>query len=288
MAWFKRTKKGIQTPTEEKKDVPKGLWYKSPTGKIVDAEELEKNYYVSPEDGYHVRIGSKEYFEILFDDNRFEELDKNLTSKDPLKFEDTKKYSDRLKAAQEKTGLKDAVRTAVGKSMGEDLVIAAMDFSFIGGSMGSVVGEKIARAADYSLKNNIPFLLISKSGGARMMEAALSLMQLAKTSAKLAQLAEAGIPYISLCTDPTTGGTTASFAMLGDINISEPGALIGFAGPRVVRDTTGKELPEGFQTSEFVLDHGFLDFISHRKDLKRNINQYLDLILNRPLREITA
>jgi len=287
MAWFKRTKKGIQTPTEEKKDVPKGLWYKSPTGKIVDAEELEKNYYVSPEDGYHVRIGSKEYFEILFDDE-FKELDKNLTSKDPLKFEDTKKYTDRLKAAQDKTGLNDAVRTAVGKSMGEDLVIAAMDFSFIGGSMGSVVGEKIARAADYSLKHNIPFLMISKSGGARMMEAALSLMQLAKTSAKLAQLAEAGIPYISLCTDPTTGGTTASFAMLGDINISEPGALIGFAGPRVVRDTTGKELPEGFQTSEFVLDHGFLDFISHRKDLKRHINQYLDLILNRPLREITA
>ncbi len=288
MAWFKRTKKGIQTPTEEKKDVPKGLWYKSPTGKIVGSDELENNFYVSPEDGYHVRIGSKEYFEILFDDNKFKELDKNLTSKDPLKFEDSKKYTDRLKAAQEKTGLKDAVRTAVGKSMGADLVVACMDFSFIGGSMGSVVGEKIARAADYSLKKNIPFLMISKSGGARMMEAALSLMQLAKTSSKLAQLAEAGIPYISLCTDPTTGGTTASFAMLGDINISEPGALIGFAGPRVVRDTTGKELPEGFQTAEFVLDHGFLDFISHRKDLKRNVNLYLDLILNRPLREKTA
>ena len=288
MAWFKRTKKGIQTPTELKKDVPKGLWYKSPTGKIVDAEELETNYYVSPEDGYHVRVGSKEYFEILFDDNEFEELDKNLTSKDPLKFEDNKKYSDRLKDAQDKTGLKDAVRTAVGKSMGEDLVIACMDFRFIGGSMGSVVGEKIARAADYSLKNNIPFMIISKSGGARMMEAALSLMQLAKTSAKLAQLAEAKIPYISLCTDPTTGGTTASFAMLGDINISEPGALIGFAGPRVVRDTTGKDLPEGFQSSEFVLEHGFLDFISHRKDPKRSINLYLDLILNRPLREKTA
>lgn len=284
-AWFKRTKKGIQTPTEEKKDVPKGLWYKSPTGKIVDAEQLETNFYVSPEDGYHVRIGSKEYFEILFDDNTFEELDENLTSKDPLKFEDNKKYSDRLKDAQAKTGLKDAVRTAVGKSMGEDLVIACMDFRFIGGSMGSVVGEKIARAADHSLKNNIPFMIISKSGGARMMEAALSLMQLAKTSAKLAQLAEAKIPYISLCTDPTTGGTTASFAMLGDINISEPGALIGFAGPRVVRDTTGKDLPEGFQSAEFVLDHGFLDFISHRKDLKRSINLYLDLILNRPLRE---
>ena len=288
MAWFKRTKKGIQTATEDKKDVPKGLWYKSPTGKIVDAEELEKNFYVSPEDGYHVRIGSKEYFEILFDDNEYKELDKNLTSKDPLKFEDSKKYADRLKAAQEKTGLKDAVRTAVGKSMGEDVVIACMDFSFIGGSMGSVVGEKIARAAAYALKKKLPFLMISKSGGARMMEAALSLMQLAKTSARLAQLAEAKLPYISLCTDPTTGGTTASFAMLGDINISEPGALIGFAGPRVVRDTTGKELPEGFQTAEFVQEHGFLDFISHRKDLKRKVNLYLDLVLNRPLREKTV
>jgi len=288
MAWFKRTKKGIQTPTEEKKDVPRGLWYKSPTGKIVDADELEKNFYVSPEDGYHVRIGSKEYFEILFDDNEFIELNKNLTSKDPLGFVDNKKYVDRLAMAQEKTGLKDAIRTAVGKSLGENLVIACMDFSFIGGSMGSVVGEKIVRAADYALKKKIPFLIISKSGGARMMEAALSLMQLAKTSAKLAQLAEAKIPYISLCTDPTTGGTTASFAMLGDINVSEPGALIGFAGPRVVRDTTGKELPEGFQTAEFVQDHGFLDFISHRKDLKRNINRYLDLILNRPLREMHA
>lgn len=288
MAWFKRTKKGIQTPTEEKKDVPKGLWYKSPTGKIVDSDELERNYYVSPEDGYHVRIGSKEYFEILFDDNNFKELDKALVSKDPLNFEDKKKYIDRLKDAQDRTGLKDAVRTAVGPSMGQDLVVACMDFSFIGGSMGSVVGEKIARAADYSLKNNVPLVIISKSGGARMMEAALSLMQLAKTSAKLAQLSKAKIPFISLCTDPTTGGTTASFAMLGDINISEPGALIGFAGPRVVRDTTGKELPEGFQTAEFVLDHGFLDFISHRKDLKRKINLYLDLILNRPLREKTA
>lgn len=288
MPWFKRTKKGIQTPTEEKKDVPKGLWYKSPTGKIVDSEELEKNFYVSPEDGYHVRIGSKEYFEILFDDNKFKELDKNLTSKDTLNFVDKKKYTDRLKEAEEKTGLKDAIRTAVGKSMGKDLVIACMDFSFIGGSVGSVVGEKIVRAADYSLKKKIPLMIISKSGGARMMEAALSLMQLAKTSVKLAQLSDAGIPYISLCTDPTTGGTTASFAMLGDINIGEPGALIGFAGPRVVRDTTGKELPEGFQTAEFVLEHGFLDFITHRRDLKRKINLYLDLVLNRPLREKTA
>lgn len=285
MPWFKRTKKGIQTATEDKKDVPKGLWYKSPTGKIVDSAELEKNFYVSPEDGYHVRIGSSEYFEILFDENKFKELDKNLTSKDSLNFVDKKKYTDRLVEAEEKTGLKDAIRTAVGKSMGQDLVVACMDFSFIGGSMGSVVGEKIVRAAQYSLEKKIPLLIISKSGGARMMESALSLMQLAKTSVKLAQLSEAGIPYISLCTDPTTGGTTASFAMLGDINIGEPGALIGFAGPRVVRDTTGKELPEGFQTSEFLLEHGFLDFITHRRDLKRKINLYLDLVLNRPLRE---
>ncbi|WP_159022690.1 acetyl-CoA carboxylase, carboxyltransferase subunit beta [Formosa sp. L2A11] len=284
MSWFKRKTKGITTTTDEKKDTPKGLWYKSPTGKIVDTEELEQNFYVSPEDGYHVRIGSKEYFEILFDDNTFKELDADLTSKDPLKFVDTKRYPDRLKAAQDKTHLKDAVRTAVGKSKGKDIVIACMDFSFIGGSMGSVVGEKIARAANYSLKNKIPLMVISKSGGARMMEAALSLMQMAKTSVKLAQLADASIPYISLCTDPTTGGTTASFAMLGDINISEPGALIGFAGPRIVRDTTGKELPEGFQTAEFLLEHGFLDFITHRKDLKNKVNLYLDLITNTPLR----
>lgn len=284
MAWFKRKSKGIQTPTESKRDIPKGLWYKSPTGKVVDTEELQDNFYVSPEDDYHVRIGSKEYFEILFDD-KFKEINSNLRSKDPLKFVDTKKYSDRLKEAKAKTNLKDAIRTAVGKSMGEDIVIACMDFTFIGGSMGSVVGEKIARAIDYSLKKKIPLIIISKSGGARMMEAALSLMQLAKTSAKLAQLAEAKVPYISLCTDPTTGGTTASFAMLGDINISEPGALIGFAGPRVVKDTTGKDLPEGFQKSEFVLDHGFLDFISHRKDMKKKINLYLDLILNRTIRE---
>jgi len=284
MAWFKRKEKGIQTPTEDKKDTPKGLWYKSPTGKVVGAEELESNFYVSPEDGYHVRVGSKEYFEILFDNNEFTELDPNLVSKDPLKFEDKKKYVDRLKDAQAKTGLKDAVRTAVGKSMGKDIVIACMDFRFIGGSMGSVVGEKIARAADYALKHKTPFMIISKSGGARMMEAALSLMQLAKTSAKLAQLSDANIPYVSLCTDPTTGGTTASFAMLGDINISEPGALIAFAGPRVVRDTTGKELPEGFQTAEFVQEHGFLDFITPRSELKRKVNLYLDLIQNAPVR----
>jgi len=284
MAWFKRTQKGIQTPTEEKKDVPRGLWYKSPTGKIVDAEQLESNFYVSPEDGYHVRIGSNEYFKILFDDNKYKELDKGMTSKDPLNFEDTKKYTDRLKAAQEKTGLKDAVRCAVGKSKGKDLVIACMDFKFVGGSMGSVVGEKIARAADHALKNRIPFMIISKSGGARMQEAALSLMQLAKTSVKLAQLADARIPYISLATDPTTGGTTASFAMLGDINISEPGALIGFAGPRVVKDTTGKDLPKDFQTSEFLKEKGFLDFITKRSELKNKVNLYLDLIQNQPVR----
>jgi acetyl-CoA carboxylase carboxyl transferase subunit beta len=284
MAWFKRKEKGINTPTEAKKDTPKGLWYKTPSGKIIDTEELKRNLYVSPEDGYHVRIGSKEYFEMLFDDNKFKELNSKITAKDPLKFEDTKKYPDRLKAAQEKTKLKDAVRTAVGKSLGKDIVIAAMDFSFIGGSMGSVVGEKIARAIEYSIKNKLPFLMISKSGGARMMEASLSLMQLVKTSAKLAQLAEAKIPYISLCTDPTTGGTTASFAMLGDINIAEPNALIAFAGPRVVRDTTGKDLPEGFQRSEFVLEHGFLDGIYERKNLKQQINLYIDLIQNEPIR----
>jgi acetyl-CoA carboxylase carboxyl transferase subunit beta len=281
MAWFKRTEKGITTATEDKKDVPKGLWYKSPTGKIIDADELERNLWVSPEDGFHVRIGSAEYFQILFDNNEFKELDAKMTSKDPLHFEDTKKYSDRLKEVMDKTKLKDAVRTAVGKSKGKDVVICCMDFAFIGGSMGAVVGEKIARGID---KNKMPFVMISKSGGARMMEAAYSLMQLAKTSAKLAQLAEAKIPYISLCTDPTTGGTTASYAMLGDVNISEPGALIGFAGPRVVKDTTGKDLPEGFQTAEFVLEHGFLDFITPRKELKDKINLFIDLIENNEIR----
>ena len=284
MSWFKRTQKGITTATEDKKDVPKGLWYKSPTGKIIDADELERNLWVSPEDDFHVRIGSAEYFEILFDDNKFVELDAKMTSKDPLGFIDTKKYADRLKDVMDKTKLKDAVRTGFGKSKGNNIVICCMDFAFIGGSMGAVVGEKIARGIDHAIKNKTPFVMISKSGGARMMEAAYSLMQLAKTSAKLAQLADAKLPYISLCTDPTTGGTTASYAMLGDINIAEPGALIGFAGPRVVRDTTGKDLPEGFQTSEFVLEHGFLDFITARKELKDKINLYIDLILNQNIR----
>lgn len=283
-SWFKRKDKGIQTPTEEKKDVPKGLWYKTPSGKIVDTDELKENYYVSPEDGYHVRIGSAEYFEILFDDNKFEELDADMVSKDPLKFKDSKKYTDRLEQAYKKTKLKDAVRTAVGKSYGKELVVAAMDFAFIGGSMGSVVGEKIARAINYAIEHKLPFLMISKSGGARMMEASLSLMQLVKTSSKLAQLAAAKLPYISLCTDPTTGGTTASYAMLGDVNFAEPNALVAFAGPRVVKDTTGKELPPGFQRSEFVLEHGFLDKIIERKNLKKQVNLYIDLIQNQPLR----
>ena len=284
MAWFKRKSKKIQTTTEDKKDIPAGLWYKTPTGEIIDTKELSENQYVSPEDDYHVHIGSKEYFEILFDNNKFTEIDSKIKPVDFLNFIDTKKYSDRIKEAQSKTGLKDAIRVAYGKSYGKEIVIACMDFKFIGGSMGSVVGEKIVRAIDYSIKKKTPLLIISKSGGARMMESATSLMQMAKTAAKLNELSESKIPYVSLCTDPTTGGTTASFAMLGDINISEPGALIAFAGPRVVKDTTGKDLPEGFQTSEFLLEKGFLDFISHRKNLKKNINLYIDLIQNKTLR----
>lgn len=285
MAWFKRKTKGIHTSTEEKKDTPEGLWHKTPSGKIIDTEELENNSFVSPEDGFHIRIGSQEYFNILFDD-KFKEIDENIKAKDPLKFSDNKSYKQRTKDARKKTGLKDAIKVAIGKSGGENVVIACMDFRFIGGSMGSVVGEKISRAVDIAIKKKIPLIIISKSGGARMMEGAISLMQMAKTSAKLAQLANNKIPYVSLCTDPTTGGTTASFAMLGDINISEPGALIAFAGPRVVKDTTGKDLPEGFQTSEFLLEHGFLDFISSRTEIKKKINLYFDLILNRPLRSI--
>ena len=285
MAWFKRKSKGIQTTTKEKKDTPEGLWHKTPTGKIIDTEELEKNFYVSPEDGFHTRIGSKEYFDILFD-SKFKEIDSKIHSKDPLKFYDTKSYKDRTKAAVKKTGFKDAIRVAIGKSQGLDVVIACMDFQYIGGSMGSVVGEKISRGIDLAILKKVPFIIISKSGGARMMEGAISLMQMAKTSAKLAQLSNNKLPYVSLCTDPTTGGTTASFAMLGDINISEPGALIGFAGPRVVKDTTGQDLPDGFQKSEFLLEHGFLDFITSRTLLKEKINLYFDLVLNRPVRQI--
>ena len=284
MSWFKRTNKNISTKTEEKKDIPPGLWYKTPSGKIIETKELAKNMYVSPEDDYHVHIGSKEYFEILFD-NKFKEFNAKMTSVDFLKFEDQKKYSDRLKDAQSKTKLNEAIRIGYGKSYGKNLVIACMDFKFIGGSMGSVVGEKISLAISYAIKYKCPLLVISKSGGARMMESATSLMQMAKTSAKLNDLSEAKLPYISLCTDPTTGGTTASFAMLGDINIAEPNALIAFAGPRVVKDTTGQDLPDGFQKSEFLLEKGFLDFITHRKDLKKKVNLYIDLIQNSPLRK---
>lgn len=278
MSWFQRKVKGITTPTEQKKDAPDGLWFKTPTGKIVHTRELKNNAYVSPEDGFHVRIGSKEYFEILFDNNKFTELDDKMTSGDPLEFVDSKPYPKRIVATQKKTQLNDAVRSAYGKMNGQDLVVSCMDFSFIGGSMGSVVGEKIARAIDHALKTKTPFLMISKSGGARMMEAGYSLMQMAKTSAKLARLADAKVPYISLLTDPTTGGVTASYAMLGDFNIAEPGALIGFAGPRVIRDTVGKDLPKGFQSAEFVLDHGFLDFIVDRRDLKKQLTTLLKML----------
>ncbi len=280
MAWFKRKDAGIKTSTKEKKDAPDGLWFKTPKGNIIHTRELKNNAYVCPDDDYHVKIGSKEYFEILFDDNKFQELDANMTSGDPLNFVDSKPYTSRIEATIDKSGLKDAVRTGVGKMNGLDLVVSCMDFNFIGGSMGSVVGEKIARAIDYSLKHKIPFLMISKSGGARMMEAGFSLMQMAKTSAKLALLDEAGIPYISLLTDPTTGGVTASYAMLGDFNIAEPGALIGFAGPRVIRETIGKDLPKGFQSSEFVLEHGFLDFIVDRRQLKARLTTLLNLLNN--------
>jgi acetyl-CoA carboxylase carboxyl transferase subunit beta len=271
MSWFKRSDKGILTPTEAKREVPDGLWFKSPAGKIVHTRELKNNAYVVPEEDFHVRIGSAEYFEVLFDNNQFTELDPEMESADPLDFKDTKAYPKRIKESQEKTDLKDAVRTAHGKMSGIEIVIACMDFSFIGGSMGSVVGEKIARAMDHSLQNKKPFLMISRSGGARMMEAGLSLMQMAKTAAKIALLDQAKIPYISLLTDPTTGGVTASYAMLGDFNIAEPGALIGFAGPRVIRETIGKDLPKGFQSAEFVLDHGFLDFIVDRRNLKSRL-----------------
>ncbi|MBT33609.1 MAG: acetyl-CoA carboxylase carboxyl transferase subunit beta [Thalassobius sp.] len=280
MAWFKRKEKGINTPTDQKKDSPEGLWYKTPSGKIVHMKQLKNNSYVSPDDNHHVRIGSEEYFEIIFDDHKYEELDANLSSGDPLGFKDTKTYTERIDASQKKTGLKDAARSAHGKMNGMPIVVCCMDFEFIGGSMGSVVGEKIARAIDYALKTKTPFLMISKSGGARMMEAGFSLMQMAKTSAKLALLSEAKIPYISLLTDPTTGGVTASFAMLGDFNIAEPGALIGFAGPRVIRETIGKDLPKGFQSAEFLQEHGFLDFIVSRNELKNKLTILLKMLEN--------
>ena len=280
MSWFKRSDKGILTPTEAKREVPDGLWFKSPAGKIIHTRELKNNAFVVSDEDYHVRIGSEEYFEVLFDDNKFTEMDADMESADPLKFKDTKPYPKRIKETQEKSQLKDAVRTAYGKMNGLDITIACMDFSFIGGSMGSVVGEKIARAMDHSIKSKIPFLMISRSGGARMMEAGLSLMQMAKTAAKIAQMDQAKVPYISLLTDPTTGGVTASYAMLGDFNIAEPNSLIGFAGPRVIRETIGKDLPKGFQSAEFVLEHGFLDFIIDRRNLKSRLSTLLRMLQN--------
>lgn len=278
MSWFRRKDKGIHTPTEAKKEAPDGLWFKTPSGKIIHTRELKNNAYVVPNDGYHVRISSREYFEILFDDNQFTELDPEMQAADPLEFTDSKPYARRVKDSQQKTGLKDAVRTAYGKMNDTNVVIGCMDFSFIGGSMGAVVGEKIAKAIDHCIKYKKPFIMVSKSGGARMMESGFSLMQMAKTSAKVAQLSEAEIPYISLLTDPTTGGVSASFAMLGDFNIAEPGALIGFAGPRVIKETIGKDLPKDFQSAESLLEHGFLDFIVDRRNLKSKLTTLLKML----------
>lgn len=280
MSWFVRKDKGIQTPTEMKREAPDGLWYQCPNcKKVMHTREHKLNAYTCVHCNYHEKIGSEAYFSILFDDNEFTELDANMQSADPLNFTDTKPYPARVKATIAKTGLKDAVRTAYGPMNGLTVTMAVMDFNFIGGSMGSVVGEKIARAIDHAIKTKTPFLMISKSGGARMMEAGFSLMQMAKTSAKLALLDRAKLPYVSLLTDPTTGGVTASYAMLGDFNISEPESLIGFAGPRVIRETIGKDLPKGFQSAEFVLDHGFLDFIVDRKDLKDKVVTLFKMLL---------
>jgi acetyl-CoA carboxylase carboxyl transferase subunit beta len=278
MSWFKRKVKGILTPTSSKKDGPGGLWYKTEKGKFIPISELQANSYVSPSDSFHIRIGSKEYFEIIFDKNEFLELDANLVSKDILNFIDTKPYKTRLEETIHKTKLKDAIKCAYGKMNSMPIVVACMDFTFIGGSMGCVVGEKIARAVDYAIEKKSPLLIISKSGGARMMESGFSLMQMAKTSAKLLQLAKCKIPYISLLTDPTTGGISASYAMLGDFNIAEPGALIGFAGPRVIKETIGRDLPRGFQTSEFLLEKGFLDFIVDRRELKSTLTRLLKFL----------
>jgi acetyl-CoA carboxylase carboxyl transferase subunit beta len=281
MSWFKRNKEGITTTTSEKKETPEGLWHKCPNCKTVFTQaDFIKTNYVCDRCSYHERIGSEEYFQIFFDKGEYTEIDANLTSGDPLHFEDTKKYTDRIAASQKSTGLKDALRTGYGKVEGLDLVICCMDFAFVGGSLGSVMGEKMARGIDKAIELNAAFMIISKSGGARMMEAGYSLMQMAKVSGKLGQLSEHKLPYISFLTDPTTGGVTASFAMLGDINIAEPKALIGFAGPRVVKETIGRDLPEGFQTSEFVLEHGFLDYIVERENLKKTVALSLRLFKN--------
>lgn len=278
-SWFKRIKKGINTKTSEKKETPEGLWNKCPDcGNITVALELEENLHVCPKCNHHFRIGSEEYFEILFDEGQYTELFGNIRSRDMLEFTDLKPYKKRLEDIWNKTDLKDSMRVAVGKVNGMDLVVACMDFEFIGGSLGSVMGEKFARAVDHCIQYKMPYMVISKSGGARMMESAFSLMQLAKTSGKLSQLSDAGLPYISLLTDPTFGGISASFGMLGDMNIAEPGALIGFAGPRVIKETIKKDLPEGFQRSEFILEHGFLDFIVPRKELKEKIATVISLL----------
>ena len=275
MGWFKRFKDGIHTATKNKKEAPDGLWYKCKScNSTITVKELRENFYICPKCDYHTRIGSYDYFEMFYD-GKYEILFDELISKDFLNFTDLKPYTERLETAKKKTNLNESITVAVGKINKRPLVTAAMDFSFIGGSMGSVVGEKIARSVDYCLEHRLPFMIISKSGGARMMESAFSLMQLAKTSVKLSQLAKAGLPYFSFLTDPTTGGVTASFAMLGDINFSEPGALIGFAGPRVIKETIKRDLPEGFQSSEFLLEHGFLDFIVNRKDLTERLSDML-------------
>lgn len=276
--WFKRKAKNITTSTEEKKDVPKGLWHQTPSGKIVEHDELRRNNYVSPEDGFHVRIGSYEFYEMLFDDNKYTELDASVESVDMLSFRDTKAYTDRLKEVKAKTKLNDSIRNAVGKVNGQEMVISCMDFAFIGGSLGSVMGEKIRRAVDYCTQHKLPYMIICQSGGARMQEAAFSLMQLAKVQSKLAQLSDAGLPYIAYLCDPTFGGITASFAMTADIIMAEPGALIGFAGPRVIRETIGKDLPEGFQTSEFLIEKGFVDFIVKRTEAKQKVAQTVSLL----------
>ena len=270
--WFKRIKKGILTKTSEKKETKEGLWAKCPECNYISTQdELHEQQFVCPKCGYHHRLNSWQYYEILFDNNEFVELFDNIVSKDFLGFTDLKPYHKRLEDIWSKTDLKDSMRVAVGKVDGEEIVIACMDFEFIGGSLGSVMGEKFSRAVDYCIQHKFPYMVISKSGGARMMESAFSLMQLAKTSGKLSQLSDAKLPYISLLTDPTFGGISASFGMLGDLNIAEPGALIGFAGPRVIKETIKKDLPEGFQRSEFLLEHGFLDFIVNRKELKAKI-----------------
>lgn len=281
MAWFNRDKKGIVTPTEHKREAPDGLWYQCPECKTVILTKVHKEHsYTCTNCNYHERIGSAEYFELLFDQNNFTELDAKMQSGDPLHFTDTKPYSERISSTIQKSGLKDALRSGYGKINGNAAVIACMDFNFIGGSMGSVVGEKIARAIDYAREHRLPILIISRSGGARMMEAGFSLMQMAKTSARLALHSEAGLPYISLLTDPTTGGVTASYAMLGDLNIAEPKSLIGFAGPRVIRETIGKDLPAGFQSAEFVLEHGFLDSIVDRKQLKNTVSNLFSMLMH--------